>query len=78
MFVDYSLAPEAKYPTQIEEAYSATKWIAENGKSLNLDTSKIAVAGDSVGGNMAIAVTLLAKEKKTPKIDFQVLIESIE
>jgi acetyl esterase len=73
VFVDYSPAPEAKYPTQIDEAYAATKWIAENGKSLNLDPTKIAVAGDSVGGNMAIAVTLLAKEKKTPKIDFQLL-----
>lgn len=73
VFVDYSLAPEAKYPTQIEQAYAATNWIAENGKSLNLDTTKIAVAGDSVGGNMAIAVTLMAKEKKTPKIDFQLL-----
>lgn len=73
VFVDYSLAPEAKYPTQIEQAYAATKWIAEKGKSLNLDTSKIAVAGDSVGGNMAAVVTLLAKEKKTPKIGFQVL-----
>jgi len=73
VFVNYSLAPEAKYPTQINEAYAATQWIAENGKSLNLDTSKLAVAGDSVGANMAIAVTLLAKEKKTPQIDFQVL-----
>lgn len=73
VFVDYSPAPEAKYPTQIEQAYAATKWIAENGKSLNLDTSKIAVAGDSVGGNMAAVVTLLAKENNTPKIGFQVL-----
>ncbi|MCS5711984.1 alpha/beta hydrolase fold domain-containing protein [Candidatus Berkiella aquae] len=73
VFVDYSPAPEAKYPTQIEEAYAATKWVAEHGKSLNLDANKIAVAGDSVGGNMAAAVTLLAKEKKTPKIGFQVL-----
>ncbi len=73
VFVDYSPAPEAKYPTQINEAYAATQWIAENGKALQLDTGKIAVAGDSVGGNMAIAVTLMAKEKKTPKIDFQLL-----
>ena len=73
VFVDYSPAPEAKYPTQINEAYAATKWVAQNGKSLNLDPTKLAVAGDSVGGNMAIVVTLMAKEKKTPKIDFQVL-----
>ncbi len=73
VFVDYTPAPEAKYPTQINQAYAATQWIAQNGQSLNLNTSKMAVAGDSVGGNMAIAVTLLAKEHKTPKIDFQVL-----
>lgn len=73
VFVNYSPAPEAKYPTQINEAYAATQWISENGKSLNLDASKLAVAGDSVGANMAIAVTLLAKEKKSPKIDLQVL-----
>lgn len=73
VFVDYSPAPEAKFPTQIEQAYGATKWVSENAKSLNLDTSKIAVAGDSVGGNMATVVALLAKEKKTPKIGFQLL-----
>lgn len=73
VFVEYTRAPEAKYPTQIDEAYAATKWIAENGKSLNLDPTKLAVVGDSVGGNMATVVCLLAKEKKTPKIGFQVL-----
>lgn len=73
VFVDYSPAPEAIYPTQINEAYAATKWIAENGASLNLDSTKLAVAGDSVGGNMAAVVAIMAKEKKTPKIDFQLL-----
>jgi acetyl esterase len=73
VFIDYSLAPEVQYPVAIEEAYAATKWLAENGKSINLDPSRLAVAGDSVGGNMATAVTLLAKERGGPKIGFQVL-----
>ncbi len=73
VFVEYTPSPEARYPVAIEEAYAATKWIAENGRSLNLDTSRLIVAGDSVGGNMAAAVTLLAKERGGPSIDFQVL-----
>lgn len=74
VFVNFTPAPEAQYPTQIEEAYAATKYIAENGKKFNLDTTRFAVAGDSVGGNMTIAVTLLAKERGGPKISYQVLI----
>lgn len=74
VFVNYSLAPEEQYPTQIEEAYAATKYISENGKKFNLDSSRFAVAGDSVGGNMTIAMTLLAKERGGPKITYQVLI----
>ncbi|MCC5015761.1 MULTISPECIES: alpha/beta hydrolase [unclassified Legionella] len=74
VFVNYSLAPEEQYPTQIEEAYAATKYVAENGKKFNLDTSRFVVAGDSVGGNMTIVMTLLAKERGGPKIDYQVLI----
>lgn len=74
VFVQYTLAPEAQYPTQIEEGYAAMKYVFEHGKELNLDTSHFAVAGDSVGGNMAIAMTLLAKERGGPRIDYQVLI----
>ncbi|QMT61854.1 MULTISPECIES: alpha/beta hydrolase [unclassified Legionella] len=74
VFVNYSLAPEAQYPTQIEEDYTALKYVAEHGKELNLDTSRLAVAGDSVGGNMAAVMTLLAKQRGGPKIDYQVLI----
>lgn len=73
VFVNYTSAPEAQYPTQIEEAYAATKYIAENGKSLKLDTSKLALVGDSVGGNMVLAVALLAKERGGPRISFQIL-----
>lgn len=73
VFVDYSRSPEARYPGAIEEAYAATKWVAENGKTINVDSSRLAVAGDSVGGNMSAAVTLLARERGGPKINFQAL-----
>jgi acetyl esterase/lipase len=73
VFVNYSPSPEAKYPIPLEEAYAATKYIWEHGKELQLDSSRLAVVGDSVGGNMAIATCLLAKERKGPKIDYQVL-----
>lgn len=73
VFVNFTPSPEAKYPTPIEEAYAATKYIAENGKDLNLDTSKLVLAGDSVGGNMVASVLLLAKERGGPKIAYQVL-----
>ena len=73
VFVNYTRSPEAKYPVAIEEAYAAIKWVAENGKSINVDVSRLAIAGDSVGGNMAAAVTLLAKERGGPKIAFQAL-----
>jgi acetyl esterase/lipase len=73
VFVNYTPAPDAQYPIQIEEAYAATKWVAENGKSINVDALRLAIAGDSVGGNMAAAVSLLAKERGGPKITFQAL-----
>ncbi|HHT7620164.1 alpha/beta hydrolase [Legionella pneumophila serogroup 1] len=74
VFVKYTLAPEAQYPTQIEESYAAMKYIAEHGKQFNLDTSRFVAAGDSVGGNMTSVMTLLAKERGGPQIDYQVLI----
>lgn len=73
IFVNYTPSPEAKYPVALEEAYSATKWIAQNGKTVNVNASRLAVAGDSVGGNMAAAVALLAKERSGPPIRFQLL-----
>jgi len=73
VFVNYTPSPEAHYPVSIEEAYAATKYIAENSEQFNLDSSRLAVAGDSVGGNMVAAVTLLAKERKGPHIGYQVM-----
>ncbi len=73
VFVNFTPSPEAKYPVPIEEAYAATNYFAENGKNFSMDTSRLVVAGDSVGGNMAAAVILLAKERSGPKISYQVL-----
>lgn len=73
VFVNYSRSPEARFPVAIEEAYAATKYIAENSQEFDFDCSHLAIVGDSVGANIAIAVTLLAKERSAPKIDFQVL-----
>ena len=73
VFVDYARAPEARYPVAIEQAYAATRYVADNGASLRIDPLRLAVAGDSVGGNMAAAVTLMAEQRRGPKIALQVL-----
>jgi acetyl esterase len=73
VFVNYTPSPEAQFPVPIEQAYAATKYMAEHGKEFGLDTSRIAVVGDSVGGNMVAAVTQLAKQRKGPEIHYQVL-----
>jgi acetyl esterase len=73
VFVNYTPSPEAKFPVPIEQAYAATKYIADHGEEFGLDGSRLAVAGDSVGGNMTAAVTLLAKQNGGPKIQYQVL-----
>jgi acetyl esterase len=74
VFVDYSLSPEARFPTAIEEAWAATRYIYENGASLNLDSARLAVAGDSAGGNMAAVVCMLAKLRGGPPISCQALL----
>jgi acetyl esterase len=73
VFVNYTPSPEAKYPVPIEQAYAATKYIAENGRKMNLDSSRLAVVGDSVGGNMATVVAMLAKQRGGPRITYQAL-----
>lgn len=73
VFVEYSRAPEARFPAANEEAYFATKYVAENGPALNIDSSRIAVAGDSAGANMATVVCMMAGERSGPAISSAVL-----
>lgn len=73
VFVNYTPSPEAHYPVAINQAYGATKWVAEHGAEINIDGKRLAVAGNSVGGNMAAAVSLMAKEKQGPALRYQVL-----
>jgi acetyl esterase len=73
VFVDYALAPEARYPVAIEQAYAATCYVADKAADLRIDPLRLAVVGDSVGGNMAAAVTLMATERRGPNIALQVL-----
>ena len=74
VFPDYTPTPDAQFPVAINQAYAATKWVAENGKVIGVDGSRLAVAGNSVGGNMSTVVALMAKEKKGPKLAFQLLL----
>ena len=73
VFTNYSLSPEAHYPTAIEEIYAVLEWVAQHGSEKNLDGSRIAVAGDSVGGNMTAAITIIDKQRSGPKLAAQVL-----
>ncbi len=68
VFPEYSLSPEVRFPVANEEAFFATKYVAENAKKLNIDPTRIGVAGDSAGANMASVVCMLAKERGGPKI----------
>jgi acetyl esterase len=63
VFVEYSRAPEAKYPAQNEQAYAVAQWIVQEGASSGFDATRIAVAGDSAGGNMATVLTMMAKQR---------------
>jgi acetyl esterase len=72
--VDYRLAPEAKFPAGLEDCYVATQWASEHAAELGGDASRLAVGGDSAGGNLAAAVSLLARERGGPSIAYQLLI----
>ena len=74
VFVEYTPLPAAKFPTQLEECYAALKWVAEHAGEFGADGSRIAVAGNSVGGNMTAALALMAKERGGPKLSYQVLL----
>ena len=73
VFTEYTSLPAAKYPTQLDECYAALKWTAEHAGEFGADGSRIAIAGNSVGGNMSAALTLMAKDRNGPKIGYQVL-----
>jgi acetyl esterase/lipase len=73
VFVNYTPSPEAHYPVAINQAYAATRWVAEHGNEINVDGSRLAVVGNSVGGNMAAVVAQMAKDKGTPALRGQVL-----
>ena len=73
VFVNYTPSPESRYPVAINEAYAATRWVAENGAQIDVDGKRLAVVGNSVGGNMAAVVALMAKEKGAPALRSQVL-----
>lgn len=74
VFVEYTSLPQARFPTQLEESYAALQWVAANARELGADGSRIAVAGNSVGGNMAAAISLMAKDRHGPQIRYQVLL----
>jgi acetyl esterase len=71
VFVNYTPSPEARYPVAIDQAYAATKWVAAHGDEIGVDGQRLAVVGNSVGGNMAAVVSLMAKNQQGPTIRFQ-------
>ncbi|WP_189599953.1 alpha/beta hydrolase [Streptomyces lateritius] len=73
VFPEYDLSPEVRYPVAIEQNYAVARWIVQQGSSKGLDGSRLAVAGDSVGGNMTAALTLMAKERGDVPMVQQVL-----
>ncbi|MGA9648944.1 alpha/beta hydrolase fold domain-containing protein, partial [Pedobacter sp.] len=74
VFVNYTPSPEAHYPVAINQEYAVLQWLAGHGAEIGVDASRLAVVGNSVGGNMTAAIALMAKNKKGPAIRLQVLL----
>lgn len=74
VYVDYTPSPEAHFPVTINQAYQATKWVAEHGKEIGVDGSRLGLVGNSVGGNMVASVALQAKQFKGPHIRYNVML----
>ena len=74
VFVEYTPIPDAVFPTQLEECYAALQWIASEGSGAGLDASRLAVAGNSVGGNLSAALTMYARDHDGPEIKVQLLL----
>ena len=72
--VDYRLAPETKFPGAADDCYAVTQWAATHASQINGDPDRIAVGGDSAGGNLAAAVSLMARDRRGPSLAFQLLV----
>jgi acetyl esterase/lipase len=72
--VDYRLAPEHKFPAAAEDAYAATCWVAAHAAGIGADPARLAVGGDSAGGNLSAVVALMARDRGTPQLRYQLLV----
>ena len=72
--VDYRLAPEHRFPAAVEDAYAATAWVSSHASALNGDAARVAVGGDSAGGNLAAVVALMARDRGAPRLAYQLLV----